>query len=72
MSEVCYTSELPILYSSIVGLFYSGSLLDLLDTIVLLAKHILSLHHDWPNSNHTHAYLADHELLHFLCAGPCR
>ena len=65
MSEVCYASELLILYSSTIGLFFSGSLLDLLDTIGPLAKLTLSLHHDRPSSDHTYAYLADHELLHF-------
>ena len=67
MFEVYYTSELLILCSSSIELFFFGSLLDLLDTIGLLAKHTLSLHHDQPNFDHMNAYLADHELLHFLC-----
>jgi hypothetical protein len=65
MFEVCYTSELLILYSSIVGLFFFGSLLDLLDTIAPLAKHTLSFHHDRPSFDHMHTYPADRELLHF-------
>jgi hypothetical protein len=63
MFEVYYTSELLILYSS--SIFFFSSLLDLLDTIGLLAKYTLSLHHDRPNSDQMHAYLADYELLHF-------
>jgi len=65
-------TKVTILCSSIVELFFSGSLLDLLDTIGLLAKHTLSLHHDRPNSDHMHTYLADRELLYFLCADPRR
>ena len=65
MPEVYQISELLILYSSSVELFFSSSLLDLLDTIGPLAKHTLSLHHDRPYSDHMHACLADHELLHF-------
>jgi hypothetical protein len=65
MSEVYYTSKLPNLYFSSVEFFFSSSLLELLDTIGHLAKHTLSLHHDRPNSDHMHAYLANHELLHF-------
>ena len=66
MSKVYYTSDLPTLYSSSVELFFSGSLLDLLDTIGPLAKHTLSLlHHDRPSSDHIHAYLADCELRYF-------
>ena len=72
MSEAYYTSELLILYSSIIEPLSFGSLLDLLDTTGLLAKHTLSLHHDRPNFDHMHAYLADHELLYFLCTDPCR
>jgi hypothetical protein len=48
MPEVCYTSELLILYSLSVELLFSGSLLDLLDIIGSLAKYTLSLHHDRP------------------------
>ena len=65
MSEVCYTSELLILCSLNVEPFFSVSLSDLLDTIGPLAKHTLSLHHHWPNSNHMYACLADHELFYF-------
>ena len=65
MSEVCYTSKLLILYYSSVELFFSSSLLDLPDTIGPLVKHTLSLHHGRPSFDHTHAYTADHELLHF-------
>ena len=72
MFEVCYTSELLILYSLNIEPFFFVSLLDLLDTIGTLAKHTLSLHHDWSNSNHMHAYLANCELLYFLRADPCR
>ena len=72
MSEVYYTSELLILCSSSIEPFPFGSLSDLLDTIGLLAKHTLSLHHDRSNYDHMHAYLADHELLYFLRADPCR
>ena len=55
----------PVLCSLAVALFFSGSLSDLLDTIGPLAKHILSLHHDRPNSDHMYACLADHELIYF-------
>ena len=65
MSEVYYTSELLILCSSSVEPFSFGSLLDLLDTTGLLAKHTLSLHHDRTNTDYMLAYLADHELLYF-------
>ena len=65
MSEVCYTSELLILYSSGDELFFSSSLSDLLDTIGPLAKHTLFLHHDRLNYDHMYACLADYELLHF-------
>ena len=71
MSEADYTSEHLTLYSSSIELFFSSSLLDLLDTIGPFAKHTLSLHHDWPSFDHTHGYLADRELLHFLHADPC-
>ena len=68
MFEVCYTSELLILYSLNIEPFFFVSLLDLLDTIGTLAKHTLSLYHDRPNFDHMYACLADHELLYFLCA----
>ena len=71
MSEAYYTSELLILYSSIIEPLSFGSLLDLLDTIDLLAKHALSLHHDRPNFALVYVCLADHELLYFLCTNPC-
>ena len=73
MLEVCQISELLILCSINIELFFSDSLLDLLDTIGPLAKHTLFiLHHNWPSFDHTHGCLANCELLHFLCAGPCR
>ena len=72
MSEIYYTSELLVPCSLSVEPFSFGSLLDLLDIIGLLVKHTLSLHHDRPNSDHMHTYLADHELLYFLCIDPCR
>ena len=65
MSEVCYTSKLLILCSLSIELFFSSSLSDILDTISPLPKHTLSLHHGRPSFDHTHAYTADHELLHF-------
>ena len=71
MSEAYYTSELLILYSSIIEPLSFGSLLDLLDTISPLVKHTLFLHHDRPNSDHAHVFPTDHELLYFLCADPC-
>ena len=73
MSKVYYTFKLLVLYFLGVELFFSGSLLDLLDTIGSLAKHSLFLlHQDRPNSDHTHTYLADRELLHFLRTDPRR
>jgi hypothetical protein len=65
MSEVCYTSKPPILYSSDAELFFSGSLSDLLDTIGSFAKHTLFLHYDRPNFDHEYICLIDHELLYF-------
>ena len=72
MSEAYYTAKLQILYSLSIELFFFDSLLDLLDTIGVLAKHTLSLHQDRPSSDHMHAYLVDRELLYFLCVDPCR
>jgi hypothetical protein len=70
MPEVCYNSELPILYFLGAELFFSGSLSDLLDTIGLLAKHALFLRHDQPNFDHACVRLIDDELLYFLCINP--
>ena len=69
MYEVCYTSELLILCSLSVELFLSTSLLDLLNTIGLPAKHTPSLiHHNRQSFDHTQACLADCELLHFYAS----
>ena len=56
-----------------IALFFSGFLLDLLDTIGLPAKHILShyfLLHNHPNFDQQLISQADHEHFYFLSADP--
>ena len=63
-----------VLCSLAVALFFSGFLLDLLDTIGLPAKHILSyycLFHNQPSSDQQLVFLADHEHFYFLSVNPC-
>ena len=62
------------LYFLGVALFFSGSLLDLLDTIGLPAKHIFlhySLLHNQPSFDRQLASQADHEHSYFLSVNPC-
>ena len=57
-----------VLCSLAVALFFSGFLLDLLDTIGLPAKHILPhyfLLHNQPNFDQQLIFQADHEHLYF-------
>ena len=56
-----------------VAPFSSGFLLNLLDTIGLPAKHILSrcLLHNQPNLDQQLFFSADYEHFHFLSAAPC-
>ena len=64
----------PVLYSLAVALFFSGFLLDLLDTIGLPTKHFL-LHyfllHNQPSFDQQLASPADYEYFYFLSADPC-
>ena len=64
----------PILYSLGVAPFSSGFLLNLLDTIGLPTKHILSrclLLHNQPNLDRQLFSPADYEYFHFLSVDPC-
>ena len=66
--------HVPTLYSLGVAPFSSGFLSDLLDTIGLLAKHILShcfLLHNQPSLCQQLIFQADHEHFYFLSADPC-
>ena len=63
----------PTLYSLGVTPFSSGFLLNLLDTIGLPAKHILSrcLLHNQPSLDQQLFFQANYEHFHFLSADPC-
>ena len=66
----------PVLALYFLGIvpFFSGFLLNLLDTIGLPTKHTL-LHylllHDQLNFDQQLAFQADHEHFYFLSADPC-
>ena len=64
----------PTLYSLNAAPFSSGFLLNLLVTIGLPAKHILShylLLHNQPSFGQQLAFQANHEHFYFLSADPC-
>ena len=66
--------HVPSLYSLGVAPFCSGFLLDLLDTIGLPAKYILShcpLFHNQSSLGQQLIFQADHEHFYFLRADPC-
>jgi len=65
---------IPTLYSLGVAPFSSGFLSNLLDTIGLPAKHILShclLLHNQPSLGQQLIFQANHEHFYFLNADPC-
>ena len=64
----------PTLYSLGVAPFSSGFLSNLLDTIVLSAKHILSrylLLHNQPSLDQQLFFQANYEHFYFLSVNPC-
>ena len=64
----------PVLYSLAIALFFSGFLLDLLDTIGLPTKYILPhyfLLHNQPSFDQQLIFQADHEHFYFLSVDPC-
>ena len=64
----------PSLYPLGVAPFFSGFLLNLLDTIGLPAKHILSrclLLHNQLNLDRQLFFPADYEYFYFLSTDPC-
>ena len=63
----------PTIYYLSVAHFSSGFLLNLLDTIGLPAKHILSrcLLHNQPNLDQQLFFSADYEHFHFLSTDTC-
>ena len=64
----------PVLCSLAVALFFSDFLSDLLDTIVIPAKHIIPhyfLLYNQPSFDQQLIFQADHEHFHFLSANPC-
>ena len=65
---------IPTLYSLSVAPFSSGFLSNLLDTIGLPSRHILShclLLHNQPSLGQQLIFQADHEHFYFLSADPC-
>ena len=60
----------PILALCSLGVapFFSGFLLNLLDSIALPAKHIIL--HNQPSFDQQLAFLADHKYFYFLSADP--
>ena len=65
---------IPTLYSLGIAPFSSGFLSNLLDTIGIFAKRILSrclLLHNQPSFDQQLAFQADHEYFYFLSADPC-